>query len=59
MESQNLVAELVSQLGPKTISEYMHKTTDALDVFTLAFEDGKVSRNLYEDFLAFKAQTGV
>ncbi|MEE8394093.1 MAG: hypothetical protein V3R66_07080 [Rhodospirillales bacterium] len=58
MDYRNLVNELADQLGPGVLNEYLQKASGALDVFDLAFEDGRLSQAIYNDYLTMCEEIG-
>ena len=56
MEYRKIVTELSAQLGREALNDYMQKAGNAMEVFTMAFEDGKLSESLYNDYLVLQAE---
>ncbi len=56
MDYRKLVNDLSKQLGRKALCEYMQRVNNALEIFPLAFKEGKVNKKLYSNYLVLKKE---
>ena len=56
MDHRKLVNELSKELGREALCNYMQRVNNALDIFPLAFEEGKVNKKLYNNYLVLKEE---
>ncbi len=56
MQIQNMTINLRTELGRDGFMEYMAKVDNPLEVFEVAYEDGRLSETLYQSYLDFQVE---
>ena len=56
MLHNDMTANLRDELGKFGFIEYMGKVDDPLEVFEVAYGDGRISEGLYQSYLTFRSE---